>query len=109
MEWMGMHSPQDAQPGMATPEQVAALSRARGRRLDDLFSALMINHHAGGLHMAEYAGAHAKTSLARSLARIMERDQRFEISDMNLWRQKLGLPTHEPGAAVVISEAPGAG
>lgn len=109
MEWMGMHSPQDAQPGMATPEQVAALSRARGRRLDDLFSALMINHHAGGLHMAEYAKVHAKTSLARSLARFMERDQRFEISDMNLWRQKLGLAPHQPGAAVVISEAAGGG
>jgi uncharacterized protein (DUF305 family) len=109
MEWMGMHSPQDAQPGMATPEQVAALSRARGRRLDDLFSALMINHHAGGLHMAEYAGDHAKTGLARSLARFMERDQRFEIADMNLYRQKLGLPTHQPGAAVVTSDAPAAG
>jgi uncharacterized protein (DUF305 family) len=107
MEWMGMHSPQDAQPGMATPEQVAALMRARGRRLDDLFSALMINHHAGGLHMAAYAGAHAKTSLVRSLARFMERDQRFEIADMNLWRQKLGFAEHPPGAAVVISEPTG--
>jgi uncharacterized protein (DUF305 family) len=104
MEWMGMSSPQNAQPGMATPEQVAALSRARGRRLDDLYSALMINHHAGGLHMAEYAEDHAKTSLARSLARVMERDQRFEIADMNLYRQKLGLPVHRPGAPVVISE-----
>jgi uncharacterized protein (DUF305 family) len=109
MEWMGMHSPQDAQPGMATPDQVAALSRARGRRLDDLFSALMINHHAGGLHMAEYAATHAKTNLARTLARFMARDQRFEIGDMNLRRTQLGLSEHQPGAAVVISEANGDG
>jgi uncharacterized protein (DUF305 family) len=103
MEWMGMHSPQDAQPGMATPEQLAALEQARGRQLDDLFSALMINHHAGGIHMADYAAVHAKTALARNLARMMARDQRFEIGDMNLHRRQLGLPTHEPGQAVVIS------
>lgn len=51
MEWMGMHTPQDAQPGMATPAHLAALEKARGRQLDDLFSALMINHHTGGIHM----------------------------------------------------------
>jgi uncharacterized protein (DUF305 family) len=105
MEWMGMHSPQNAQPGMATPQQFAAFSRARGRRLDDLFSALMINHHAGGIHMADYAATHAKTNLARSLARVMARDERFEIADLNLRRRQLRLPTHQPGDAVVISEA----
>ena len=103
MEWMGMHSPQNAQPGMATPQQFAAFSRARGHLLDDLFSALMINHHAGGIHMADYAATHAKTNLARSLARMMARDQRFEIADMNLRRRQLGLPAHQPGDAVMIS------
>jgi uncharacterized protein (DUF305 family) len=88
---------------MATPRQVAALEQARGRQLDDLFSALMINHHAGGIHMADYAAVHAKTALARKLARMMARDQRFEIGDMNLHRRQLGLPTHEPGQAVVIA------
>ena len=102
MEWMGMHTSQDAQPGMATPRELAALSKARGRELDDLFSALMINHHAGGLHMAEYAGAHAKTNLGRSLARVMARDQRFEIIDLNRWREHLGIPQHEPGDRVPI-------
>jgi uncharacterized protein (DUF305 family) len=65
----------------------------------------MINHHAGGIHMADYAAAHAKTTLARNLARMMARDQRFEIGDMNLHRRQLGLPTHEPGQAVVISDS----
>jgi uncharacterized protein (DUF305 family) len=102
MEWMGMHTPQDAQPGMATPQQVAALGRVRGRQLDDLFSALMINHHAGGIHMAKYAMTHAKTKLAREMARIMARDQQFEIVDLNGWRKKLGLGVHEPGAPVRI-------
>jgi uncharacterized protein (DUF305 family) len=97
-----MHTSQDAQPGMATTKQLAALDQARGRQLDDLFSALMINHHNGGLHMAQYASSHAKTKLARTLANAMARDQRFEIIDLNGWREKLGLPRHEPGATVAI-------
>lgn len=105
MEWMGMRTPQDAQPGMATPRELAALSKARGRGLDDLFSALMINHHVGGLHMAEYAMTHARTNLARSLARIMARDQRFEIIDLNRWREHLGMPEHEPGDRVALPAA----
>jgi uncharacterized protein (DUF305 family) len=105
MEWMGMHTPQDAQPGMATPEQVAALREARGRRLDDLFTALMINHHGGGIHMADYAATHAKTNLARTLARAMARDQRFEIFDLNHRREQLGLRSHRPGAVVPIAGA----
>ena len=100
MEWMGMHTPQDAQPGMATPQQLAALNKARGRRLDDLFSALMINHHAGGIHMATYAMTHATTKFARTMASIMARDQRFEIIDLNGWRVQLGLPRHERGRPV---------
>jgi uncharacterized protein (DUF305 family) len=100
MEWMGMHTPQDAQPGMATPQQFAALGTVRGRQLDDLFSALMINHHAGGIHMAKYAEAHAKTKLARAMAHIMARDQRFEIIDLDGRRVHLGLPRHEPGEPV---------
>lgn len=105
MEWMGMHTPQDAQPGMATAGELAALAKARGRQLDDLFSALMINHHAGGIHMAEYAATHAKTKLARSMASVMVRDQRFEIIDLNGWRKHLGLSVHQPGDPVAIPAA----
>ena len=105
MDWMGMRTPQDAQPGMATPRELAALNQSRGRQLDDLFSALMINHHNGGLHMAKYAAAHAKTKLARTMANAMARDQRFEIIDLNAWREHLGLPLHEPGASVALPAA----
>ena len=49
MEWMGMSPvPQDAQPGMATPQETVSLERATGRELDDLLSRLMIDHHAWG-------------------------------------------------------------
>jgi uncharacterized protein (DUF305 family) len=62
--------------GMATEAQIAALSKLHGRQLDNFFSALMINHHSGGLHMATYAKAHAKRS-----ARARWRASWSEIKD----------------------------
>lgn len=40
-------------PGMATPEQLAALRKATGRDLDVQFLTLMRQHHLGGIHMAQ--------------------------------------------------------
>jgi uncharacterized protein (DUF305 family) len=89
MEWMGMSVPQDAQPGMATKEQLDELSTARGRELDDLFSRLMISHHEGGIHMAEAAASSGK--LSRDLATFMATTQRDEIGELNTRREQLGL------------------
>ena len=97
MEWMGMSPvPQDAQPGMATPQETVSLERATGRELDDLLSRLMIDHHAGGIHMAEAAAEHASIDDVRELADAMARTQRAEINELNQRRQTLGLEAHEP-------------
>jgi uncharacterized protein (DUF305 family) len=40
-------------PGMATPEQMAALRKATGKDLDVQFLTLMRQHHLGGIHMAQ--------------------------------------------------------
>jgi uncharacterized protein (DUF305 family) len=96
MEWMGAPVPQDAQPGMATPQQIAALEAARGLELDDLFTQLMIEHHAGGIHMAQYAQEHARLGEVRDLARAMAANQEMEIGELNHVRQDLGLPLFEP-------------
>ena len=55
MGWMGMKVPRDQMTGMATAEQMQALADARGRDLDELFTRLMIRHHEGGIHMAQFA------------------------------------------------------
>jgi uncharacterized protein (DUF305 family) len=96
MEWMGTPVPQDAQPGMATPAQIAALEVARGTELDDLFTQLMIEHHAGGIHMAQYAQQHARLQEVRDLARAMAANQEMEIGELNHVRQDLGLPLYQP-------------
>jgi uncharacterized protein (DUF305 family) len=89
MEWMGMPVPQTQQPGMATPAEMKALDGARGRELDDLFSRMMIEHHRGGIHMADAAAKDGE--LSRGLAAGMARIQRDEIHEINLRREQLGL------------------
>jgi uncharacterized protein (DUF305 family) len=96
MEWMGTPVPQDAQPGMATPPQMADLEAARGLALDDQFTQLMIEHHAGGIHMAQYAEEHARLHDVRELAGSIVATQRMEIDELNHLRQDLGLPIFEP-------------
>jgi uncharacterized protein (DUF305 family) len=91
MEWMDAPVPQDEQPGMATPEQLEELEAASGAELDDLFSALMIAHHRGGVHMADHAVTHANEDEVVTLARSMVDTQRSEIAEMNLRREALGL------------------
>jgi uncharacterized protein (DUF305 family) len=89
MEWMGMPVPQNAQPGMATGAQLKELANARGRELDDLFSRLMIEHHQGGIHMANAAARTGK--LSKNAAAGMASLQRSEINEINLRREQLGL------------------
>jgi uncharacterized protein (DUF305 family) len=98
MEWMGEPVDPDAQPGMATPAELVALGAARGGELDDRFTRLMIDHHAGGAHMAEHAAETARLSDTRDFAAAMARTQRREIDELNHLRVDLGLPVHEPPA-----------
>jgi uncharacterized protein (DUF305 family) len=75
------------------------LEDARGLELDDLFTELMIEHHAGGLHMAAYAADHAELASTRRWAARMDDGQRGEISEMNQWRSRHDLPTVLPPMA----------
>ena len=96
MEWMGMRVPQAQQPGMATDDEMRELTSASGRALDDLFSRLMIEHHAGGAAMADVAAEQARLGSTRELATAMARTQRREIQELNQRRVAIGLPVHEP-------------
>ena len=98
MEWIGESYPQDAQPGMSTPAEMEELAAARGAALDDLFTRLMIDHHAGGLHMAGYAADEARVGDVRTFAGRIARYQEREIDELNHARQDLGLPVYEPRA-----------
>ncbi|MGI5147740.1 DUF305 domain-containing protein [Plantactinospora sp. CA-294935] len=58
-------------PGMATDAQRAELRAATGRDFDALFLKLMLDHHLGGIHMAEgildLSGDEQVTAMAESM------------------------------------------
>jgi uncharacterized protein (DUF305 family) len=92
MAWMNMKVPRDEMPGLAAKTQMDQLANARGQELNDLFTRMMILHHEGGVHMAEYAAAHAGTETVRSWATAMADGQRGEIAELNRWRVQHDLP-----------------
>jgi len=83
MAWMDEPVPLDRMPGLATEANLDQLVDAQGAEADQLFLRLMIAHHEGGLHMADYAADHAGVGHTRDLAAAMARNQRAEIAEMN--------------------------
>jgi uncharacterized protein (DUF305 family) len=94
MEWMGMRYPQNEQPGMATDAQLDEYEAARGKKLDDLFTKLMIDHHNGGIHMSDEAARLASLGFVRGMAEGISKVQRADINEMNVRREQLGLPRY---------------
>ncbi|MFI0509523.1 DUF305 domain-containing protein [Streptomyces sp. WSLK1-5] len=90
MRWMNMPAPSAADrragvlmPGMADRADMARLSAAHGRQADQLYLRLMIDHHRGGVHMAEAVTADGDTPQpVLRLAQGMVRGQRAEIALM---------------------------
>jgi len=82
MAWMGDPMPLDDMPGLATPEQITALTRATGTEADALFAELMTAHHRAGIDMADHAAGHASTDEVRTMAIKMAAGQRDEVAEM---------------------------
>jgi uncharacterized protein (DUF305 family) len=72
-------------PGMLTPEEMAALSQARGPEFDRLFLELMIKHHLGALQMVDdlfaTPGAGQESAVFAFASDVVD-DQRIEIDRM---------------------------
>jgi len=96
MEWMGHAVEPVDMPGMATATELEELAAATGIEADDLFSRLMIAHHAAGAEMAEYAAEHGENETVRSFARKVAEIQRLEIGELNERRVAIGLEPVEP-------------
>ena len=91
MAWMGHPVRPADMPGMPSKAERAQLDGSQGLAADDVFTHLMIRHHAGGIAMAEYAAQHGENAGVRNLAATMARVQRTEIDEMNTRRVALGL------------------
>ncbi len=82
MLWMGMSAEPGQMPGMASQAELDELGRLDGRAADELFARLMIDHHEGGIEMAEFAAANAANAEVRAMAASMAAAQRGEIAEM---------------------------
>ena len=89
MAWMGEPTPAEQMPGLATADELIALNAATGDDADRLFLDLMIRHHDGGIHMAEFAAANAETQSMRELAARIVLDQQREVNDLEMLRAEL--------------------
>jgi uncharacterized protein (DUF305 family) len=67
-------------PGMATPDQLAALRKATGKDLDVMYLTLMRQHHLGGIHMAQEILDLSHNSDVTWLAQTMVASQQGEIT-----------------------------
>jgi uncharacterized protein (DUF305 family) len=82
MAWMQMPAPCDRMVGMASDDDLQALGDAQGAEADRIFTQLMLAHHQGGLHMAEYAQQHASRADVRELAHSIVVGQQGEIDEL---------------------------
>jgi uncharacterized protein (DUF305 family) len=82
MAWMGMAMPIDQMPGLASDDDIEALQSASGAAADALFVELMVAHHEGGVHMAEFAAENAENAEVRAMARSMAESQSDEIAEL---------------------------
>jgi uncharacterized protein (DUF305 family) len=94
MDMPGMDMPEDSMalmPGMLTPQQMAALRKAKGAEFDQLFLSGMIQHHNGALTMVKdlfnTAGAGQDAELF-DFATDADNTQRAEIRIMETMLKK---------------------
>jgi uncharacterized protein (DUF305 family) len=90
MAWMDMATPASEMPGMATEAQMDELAAASGPESDRLFLELMRNHHAGGLHMAEWQAEYGSNPSVVALAERMARNQAIEVNEYTKLLRTLG-------------------
>jgi len=81
-EHSSAHTPGEPMPGLATPEQMQALRDAEGLEAERLWLELMIEHHRGGVEMAEAVLARTENELVTPLARGVVMLQQKEIDYM---------------------------
>ena len=92
MGWMDHEVPDDEMPGLASPEDIDALSdAATPEAVSSRWLELMTVHHEGGVHMAEAGADRAQDPGVRALAQRIARNQRIEINEYAALRTRLGL------------------
>lgn len=82
MGWMGTPIPLSRMPGYATDEELEKLYQSRDAQADELFITLMIAHHKGGVHMAEYTVENGKNKEVIAFAELIVESQTSEVGEL---------------------------
>ncbi|MBM0234607.1 DUF305 domain-containing protein [Micromonospora sp. STR1_7] len=84
MSWMsdGATVKDGLMPGMATPQQMAALRDAKGIEVDRQFLTLMYDHHLGGIHMIDAALDETDNAEVVRMAQTMKATQQSELNNL---------------------------
>lgn len=80
--------------------------RSAGPETDAVFVALIIDHHAAGVEMAEAAMADADDADVRELAGRIARTQTLEIAEMTAAAERLGLDASPDGVTFDVYGEP---
>ncbi len=89
MAWMGTPVPLDDMDGLASQDELNAFARADGVDASIAFATLMLEHHLGGIHMAEYVRDAGRNDSVRVLAESMIRGQTGEVAEISAVLQEL--------------------
>lgn len=81
------HGSGGAMPGMMDEEQMSDLMAASGADWDQMFLAMMTEHHEGAIEMAEVEVDQGENPDAVALAKKIISDQQAEITQMRQLRQ----------------------
>ena len=82
MGWMGHAMPIDEMDGLASQAELDSLAAATGDEASKIFATLMINHHKGGIVMANYAIEHASNKDVINMAKSMIKGQLAEVGEL---------------------------
>lgn len=82
MSWMGHAMPIDEMDGLASQSELDSLAAATGDAASKIFVTLMINHHKGGIAMANYAIEHGSNTDVINMAKSMIKGQQAEVGEM---------------------------
>ena len=88
MGWMGTPIPLSRMPGYATDAELEKLYASRDGQADDLFISLMIAHHIGGVHMAEYTVENGKNKEVIAFAELIVESQTSEVGELTRLQQQ---------------------
>jgi uncharacterized protein (DUF305 family) len=88
MGWMGTPIPLSRMPGYATDAELEKLYASRDGEADDLFISLMIAHHKGGVHMAEYTVENGKNKEVIAFAELIVESQTSEVGELTRLQQQ---------------------